>query len=313
MCRTSLGWRFSQKQGRAVLLLQNADCAVLHNFQSTHVYVGACGQNAIFSAYNSATMPLTKCYCNMLCSIHVQTFRYIGTYTYVCLYFLLSLIMQLRWYNYAWPYMVMCVFIHFVLIVCIMYVTVFSPGCFSVWGRYPLHADSVSADTPLSLAKGVYQFTAHAHIAHTQTRVVNDGQLSFALNHSWSTVKDSKNWRRLRWKTDFPWKQVTDGDGGMLCTLCRKHSRRPKKVVVGRAGWIDIRTLPHNHAPGVCKAWPKREPRLSNEARGLVTRRLQHRDGVPVTVISRKESAYWGIFLTREKLPTPLTSFHCVS
>ena len=26
----------------------------------------------------------------------------------------------------------------------------------------------------------------------------------------------------------------------MLCTLCRKHSRRPKKSVVGRAVWTDI-------------------------------------------------------------------------
>ena len=258
----------------------------------------------------------------MLCSIRVQIIENIQVCRYVHVY-VRMLVLSVE-FDYAVEVvqlcmaiiMVICVIIHLVLIVCIMYVTVLSPGCFSVWGRYQLPAESVSADTPLSLAKGVCQFTVHAHIAHTQTRVVNDDQVSFALNHSWSTVKDLKNWRRLRWKTDFPWKQVTDGDGGMLCTLCKKHSRRPKKAMVGRAIWINICTLPLDHAPGVCKAWPKREPRLSNEARGLVTRRLRHRDGVPVTVISRK--CLLGhldacIFLTREKLPTPLTSFHCVS
>ena len=43
-----------------------------------------------------------------------------------------------------------------------------------------------------------------------------------------------------RWKTDFPCMQATDGDGGVLCTLCRKHSRRPKKAAVGRAVWVDL-------------------------------------------------------------------------
>lgn len=26
----------------------------------------------------------------------------------------------------------------------------------------------------------------------------------------------------------------------MLCSLCRKHSRRPKKTAVGKAVWIDL-------------------------------------------------------------------------
>ena len=43
-----------------------------------------------------------------------------------------------------------------------------------------------------------------------------------------------------RWKTDFPWMEVTDQGAGMVCSWCRKHSRRPKKSVVGRAVWTDI-------------------------------------------------------------------------
>ena len=107
--------------------------------------------------------------------------------------------------------------------------------------------DSVSADTPLGLAEGVCQFTAHAHIAHTQTLVVNDGQALFALNRSWSTIKDSKDWRRLKMEDRLSVDTSTDGDGSMLCMLCRKHSRRPKKAVVGRAVWVDVpcRSITH--------------------------------------------------------------------
>ena len=32
---------------------------------------------------------------------------------------------------------------------------------------------------------------------------------------------------------------LDDEEEGMLCTLCRKHNRRPRKVPIGKAIWID--------------------------------------------------------------------------
>ena len=58
-----------------------------------------------------------------------------------------------------------------------------------------------------------------------------------------------------RWAGDFSWMVRVDGDEeGMLCALCRKHNRRPRKVPVGKAIWVDLqcRNLTHqslvNHA-----------------------------------------------------------------
>ena len=39
---------------------------------------------------------------------------------------------------------------------------------------------------------------------------------------------------------DFSWVTNSRTDNSMFCTLCQKHSRRPKKVTVGRATWVDI-------------------------------------------------------------------------
>ena len=33
---------------------------------------------------------------------------------------------------------------------------------------------------------------------------------------------------------------VGDTEDGMLCSLCRKHNHRPKKVPVGKAAWIGV-------------------------------------------------------------------------
>lgn len=41
------------------------------------------------------------------------------------------------------------------------------------------------------------------------------------------------------WNEDFPWMLSVEDGTGMLCSLCRKHSRRPKKSVVGKAVWTD--------------------------------------------------------------------------
>ena len=51
-----------------------------------------------------------------------------------------------------------------------------------------------------------------------------------------------------KWTSDFPWMIVSDGEGeGMMCALCRKHNRRPRKVPVGKAVWVD---LPCNRITG---------------------------------------------------------------
>ena len=55
-----------------------------------------------------------------------------------------------------------------------------------------------------------------------------------------STAKHRKSGVDPKWKEDFPWLEVSDRDGGMFCHLCRKHSRRPKKITVGKATWIDL-------------------------------------------------------------------------
>ena len=42
------------------------------------------------------------------------------------------------------------------------------------------------------------------------------------------------------WAAGFPWMVACDDGAGMLCSLCRKHNRRPKNVLVGRAIWVDL-------------------------------------------------------------------------
>ena len=56
-----------------------------------------------------------------------------------------------------------------------------------------------------------------------------------------------------QWAKDFPWLRSTysggmdqypcqEGDGvsGMLCHLCRKHSKRPPKSAFGKPTWVDF-------------------------------------------------------------------------
>ena len=42
------------------------------------------------------------------------------------------------------------------------------------------------------------------------------------------------------WLKSFPWVVQAEDTEGMLCGLCRKHSRCPKKVAVGMAIWVDL-------------------------------------------------------------------------
>ena len=55
-----------------------------------------------------------------------------------------------------------------------------------------------------------------------------------------STAKHCKSGVDPKWKDEFPWLKVSERDVGMFCHLCQKQSRRPKKVVVGKAIWVDL-------------------------------------------------------------------------
>ena len=55
-----------------------------------------------------------------------------------------------------------------------------------------------------------------------------------------STAKHRKSGVCAKWKDEFPWIKVSERDGGMFCHLCQKQSRRPKKVAVGKAIWVDL-------------------------------------------------------------------------
>ena len=43
-----------------------------------------------------------------------------------------------------------------------------------------------------------------------------------------------------QWSTDFKWLLCVEEDSGMLCSMCRKHSRHPTKVAIGKAPWVDV-------------------------------------------------------------------------
>ena len=58
-----------------------------------------------------------------------------------------------------------------------------------------------------------------------------------------SSVAPSKTRRTgidPKWHEDFPWILPTDDRDGMLCSVCRKHARRPRKSFVGKAVWNDV-------------------------------------------------------------------------
>ena len=58
-----------------------------------------------------------------------------------------------------------------------------------------------------------------------------------------SSVAPSKTRRTgidPKWHEDFPWILHTDDRDGMLCSVCRKHARRPRKSIIGKAVWTDV-------------------------------------------------------------------------
>lgn len=52
------------------------------------------------------------------------------------------------------------------------------------------------------------------------------------------TAKHCKSGVDPKWSTDFPWLEVSES--GMFCAVCKRQSRRPKKVAVGKAIWVDL-------------------------------------------------------------------------
>ena len=52
------------------------------------------------------------------------------------------------------------------------------------------------------------------------------------------TAKHRKSGVDPKWSTDFPWLEVSES--GMFCAVCKRQNRRPKKVAVGKAIWVDL-------------------------------------------------------------------------
>ena len=55
-----------------------------------------------------------------------------------------------------------------------------------------------------------------------------------------SSIKRRKTGIDSNWSADLPWMLAVDDGQGMMCSLCRKHSRRPLKAAIGRAIWVDL-------------------------------------------------------------------------
>ena len=55
-----------------------------------------------------------------------------------------------------------------------------------------------------------------------------------------SCAKHRKTGINPKWMEEFPWLLSVDDESGMKCSLCRKHSRRPKNAGVGKAPWVDV-------------------------------------------------------------------------
>ena len=74
------------------------------------------------------------------------------------------------------------------------------------------------------------------HLRRMAKRGSDDATSSSSGSHG----KQQKTGINPNWAADFPWMVACDDGAGILCSLCRKHNRRPKKVLVGRAIWVDL-------------------------------------------------------------------------
>ena len=57
---------------------------------------------------------------------------------------------------------------------------------------------------------------------------------------SGKNIKRRKTGIDTKWSTNFSELLEVDDGQGMMCSLCHKHSRHPKKAAIGRAIWVDM-------------------------------------------------------------------------
>ena len=110
-----------------------------------------------------------------------------------------------------------------------------------------------------------------------------------------SRSKKRKSGIDSKWSEDFPWILPVENGEGMMCSLCRKHSRRHPKIPIGRAVWVDLpcKTLQRNslvkHGQGEPhKLAVKMEADLATSKRdGGIAMALQQ-------VVSARRKAFFG-------------------
>ena len=83
---------------------------------------------------------------------------------------------------------------------------------------------------------------AHVHEAPVvlRNRTKNKKMASRRSSVENPTSKKRRTGIDPTWSEDFPWMVPTNEGLGMICSLCRRHSRRPKRSVVGKAIWMDV-------------------------------------------------------------------------
>ena len=102
-----------------------------------------------------------------------------------------------------------------------------------------LNAEAVGADDEECLSSSsVSGRKRKVSICERSRNLAKRRRESLASSSS-SSSKQRTSGISTAWKTEFSWLEETDGDG-MVCTLCRKFSRRPQKCVAGKATWVDL-------------------------------------------------------------------------
>ena len=103
------------------------------------------------------------------------------------------------------------------------------------------------------------------------------------VSHRWKTGVDPA------WLNTHPW--ISAAEGGMVCLLCTKHGRRPKRVALGKAVWVDIPCVSvrldvvQKHAASEIH---REAIRIEMALAGKGTQRLIQPDANPVTSAEKK-------------------------
>ena len=97
-----------------------------------------------------------------------------------------------------------------------------------------------TADTQHAIAKWGQSLTRG--LCNTNNFVVNYPSMArrFPNGSSSTCAKHRKTGINPKWMEEFPWLLSIDDGSGMKCSLCRKHSHRPKSAGVGKAPWVDV-------------------------------------------------------------------------